>query len=68
LQPLGCGRGFLDVQKGKIDRHSSTASALSHRLGITITAQNLDWILESFDISTALLQGMRFRDIQKRAR
>ena len=29
-----CGRGFLDKQKENIDRHSSTASRLSHRLAV----------------------------------
>ena len=55
--PCGCGNGCrghphissivivavasLTCKKGETDKHSSTASALSHRLGVTITAQNL---------------------------
>ena len=37
-----CGRGFLDSQKSKIDRHSSTASIMSHRLGLSVAAQHLE--------------------------
>lgn len=46
-----CDRGILAVQKG--DELSSTALALPHRLGVTITSQNLERILESYDISKA---------------
>ena len=63
-----CGRGFLDTQKSKIDRHSSTASVLSHRLGLTLTAQQLQWIMEAFDVSTAFLQGLRFQEVAERAK
>eukprot|EP00959_Pyramimonas_sp_CCMP1952_P066503 1388380-Pyramimonas_sp.AAC.2 len=34
-----CGRGFMDVQKKGVHRHSQTASALSHRLAMTLGAQ-----------------------------
>jgi len=62
-----CGRGFLDIQKTRVDRHSSTASALSHRLGITLAAQ-YGFDVEGFDVSTAFLQGLRFTEIAKIAR
>ena len=50
-----CGRGFMDVQKKGVHRHSSTASALSHRLAMTLGAQHM-WDCEAFDVSTAFLQ------------
>ena len=62
-----CSRGFLDKQKGHINKHSSTASRLSHRLACTLGVQN-GLYLESFDISTAFLQGLRFDELQQKAR
>ena len=49
-----CGRGFLDIQKQHVDKHSSTTSVLSHRLGLTLAAQYY-WVVEGFDVSTAFL-------------
>ena len=62
-----CSRGFLDKQKTTIDKHSSTASRLSHRLALSMAVQ---WMLcvEAWDISTAFLQGLRFREAAVRAR
>ena len=62
-----CGRGFMDVQRKGVHRHSSTASALSHRLAITLGAQYF-WDCEAFDVSTAFLQGLRFQEIEARAK
>ena len=62
-----CGRGFMDSQRQSINRHSSTASALSHRLAMTLGAQ-AHWLCEAFDVSTAFLQGLRFQEIEARAR
>ena len=62
-----CGRGFLDVQRKDVNRHSSTASIISHRLAITYTAIN-HWTMEGFDVSTAFLRGLKFSEIHDRAR
>ena len=62
-----CGRGFLDKQRSHIDRHSSTASRLSHRLAVSL-ATTFRLEPEAFDISAAFLQGLRFSEIQARAR
>ena len=61
-----CGRGFLDRQKTCIDRHSSTASRLSHKL-LCSMAMQLDFKLEAWDISSAFLQGRKFSEISQRA-
>ncbi|CAK0865187.1 unnamed protein product [Prorocentrum cordatum] len=61
-----CGRGFLDRQKNSIDRHSSTASRLSHRMAVSLGVQH-DLVIESLDISTAFLQGLKFSEVVKRA-
>ena len=62
-----CGRGFLDRQEQDIDRHSSTASRLSHRLAVSL-AVLAGLTLEALDISAAFLQGLRFSEIAQRAR
>ena len=36
LRSRCCDRGFLDKQKHDVDRHSSTASRLSHRLAVSL--------------------------------
>ena len=62
-----CSRGFLDKQKLTVDRHSSTASRLSHGLAVSLgVTHGLE--MECFDISTAFLQGLRFSEIAQRAR
>ena len=63
-----CGRGFLDIQKKGVGRHSSTASMLSHRLAMTLAAQHPSWTVEAFDVKTAFLQGLRFSEIEKKAK
>jgi hypothetical protein len=61
-----CGRGYLDKQKHYIDRHSSTASRLSHRLAISQgILHNLKF--ETIDVTTAFLQGLKFSEIASRA-
>ena len=57
-----CCRGFLDPQKGLLAKSSSTATRLSQKLLVS-TAANKDWILESWDISSAFLQGISFSEI-----
>ena len=63
-----CGRGFLDKQKFDIQRHSSTASRLSQKLIISTAQCHEDFDLESWDISTAFLQGLTFDELRKRSR
>ena len=55
-------RGYLDKQRIEIDRHSSTASHLSHRLALSQAVQH-DLVIEAIDISTAFLQGLRFTEV-----
>ena len=55
------------MQRKSVDRHSSTASALSHRLAMTLGAQ-YHWSCMGFDVSTAFLQGLKFQEIETRAR
>ena len=62
-----CGRGFLDRQKSHIDRHSSTASRLSHKLALSQAIQH-NLSIEAFDIGTAFLQGLKFSEVAERAR
>ena len=62
-----CGRGFLDKQKLCIDRHSSTASRLSHRICCSLAVQ-FDLTIECFDITTAFLQGLKFSEVESKAR
>ena len=62
-----CGRGYLDKQKSVIDRHSSTASRLSHRVAVSLSMQFL-LTMECFDISTAFLQGLRFSEVAAASR
>lgn len=61
-----CGRGYLDKQKQSIDRHSSTASRLSHRMAISQAVQH-HLEIEALDISSAFLQGLKFSEITRRA-
>jgi len=61
-----CGRGFLDSQKSAVQRHSSTASRLSHKLACALGVQ-LGFTFETIDISGAFLQGLRFDELAKRA-
>ena len=49
-----CSRGFLDKQKASIDKLSSTASRLSHRLALSLAVQ-WELCIEAWDISTAFL-------------
>ena len=35
-----CGRGFLDKQKLEVNRHSTTASRMSQRIGVSMAVQN----------------------------
>ena len=57
-----CVRGFLDPQKSMLTKHSSTATRLSQKL-IVSNAVNRDFDMESWDISSAFLQGVSFENI-----
>ena len=72
-----CARGCFDRQKYFIERHSSTATRLSQRMVVSSALSNTlynptddpnDVTIESFDISTAFLQGMDYQALQKHAR
>ena len=72
-----CARGCFDRQKYFIERHSSTATRLSQRMVVSSALTNMlynptgdpnDVTIESFDISTAFLQGMDYQSLQKHAR
>ena len=62
-----CARGFLNRQKQSVENHSSIASRLSHRLACSLGIQH-DLDLEAYDISTAFFQGLRFQEMQQKAR
>ena len=57
-----CVRGFLDPQKSVLSKHSSTATRLSQKLLVSIAALN-SWDIESWDVSSAFLQGISFDEI-----
>ena len=73
-----CARGCFDKQKYTIDRHSSTATRLSQRMVVSLgmchgilyseTGDGTDISTESFDISTAFLQGLDYQELQRNAR
>ena len=63
-----CGRGFLDSQKHNVMRHSSTASRLSQRIISSLYATEQDMVMEVWDISTAFLRGLSYKELQDKAR
>jgi hypothetical protein len=63
-----CARGCFDSQKHLVSRTSSTATRLSQKLLMSRCANNSAWTCESWDVSTAFLQGISFDDIPKFAR
>eukprot|EP00959_Pyramimonas_sp_CCMP1952_P452829 9467234-Pyramimonas_sp.AAC.1 len=63
-----CGRGFLGNQKWAADRHSSTAARASQRMMASICQCEPDFELESWDISSAFLQGLRFKELAERSK
>ena len=75
-----CSRGCFDRQKYQIEKHSSTATRLSQRVVLSLgmcdgaldasfTNGPEDHIdTESLDISSAFLQGLEYRDLEKQAR
>ena len=63
-----CGRGFLDAQRHSVMRHSSTASRLSQRLVASFMATNDDYTMETWDISTAFLQGLKYSELKRHAK
>ena len=68
-----CSRGCFDKQKYAIERHSSTATRLSQRIVLSM-AQIEDSPaddpvdIESWDISSAFLQGFKYSDLMQMAR
>ena len=62
-----CTRGFLDRQKKYLNEHSSIASRFSHRLACSLGVQNC-LELNSFDIKTAFLQGLKYSELGKKAK
>ena len=48
-------------------RHSSTASRLSQRLVASFMATSEDFEMETWDISTAFLQGLKYSELKKHA-
>ena len=60
-----CGRGFLDKQRFDVQKHSNTASRLSQRLLCSLAVQH-DLEIESWDIATAFLQCLNFKDLYKK--
>ena len=62
-----CARGFLDKQELDILRHPSTASRLSHNIACSLSV-GYGWDVEAWDISTAFPQGLKFSEVQKKAR
>ena len=59
-----CIRGFADPQKNDVFKSSSTATRLSQKL-ILSQASIHEWPCESWDVSTAFLQGLKFSDVSK---
>ena len=43
------------MQEGEIDKHSSTASALSHRLEVTTTAQTVDFRRSLYNMDSLMV-------------
>ena len=62
-----CARGFLDPQKAMLSKHSSTATRLSQKLLVSLAALH-DWEIESWDVSSAFLQGISFEEITRVAK
>ena len=60
-----CGRGFLDQQKHEIQRRSSTASRLNQKLIVNTSQTHPGVALESWDMSTACLQGLSFAALKR---
>ena len=72
-----CARGCFDRQKHVIEKHSSTATRLSQRMVISLglcddiiySPSQSDVVdTESFDISTAFLQGLDFTKLREQSR
>ena len=59
-----CGRGFSDSQKNSVMRHSSTASRLSQRIVGPLMATEEEMVMETWDISTAFLQGLKYEELK----
>ena len=62
-----CVRGFLDPQKAMLSKHSSTATRLSQKLLVSVAALH-SWEIESWDVSSAFLQGISFEEITRVAK
>ena len=58
-----CARGFLDSQNQEITTRATTASRLSQRLLVALSAI-FGFELETWDISGAFLKGFPFDEVQ----
>ena len=63
-----CGRRFLDNPKWAVDRHAFTAARVSQRMIASICQCERDFEAESWDISSAFLQGLQFSELSERSR
>ena len=68
-----CSRGCFDKQKYTIERHSSTTTRLSQRIVLSMgqiedSGKDDPIGTESWDISSAFLQGLKYSDLMKTAR
>lgn len=57
-----CCRGFLDHQRHLLPTKSSTASRLTHRIFVSLSAL-LDFEIESWDVGGAFLKGLAFTQL-----
>ena len=62
-----CCRGFLDPQKALLSKHSTTATRLSQKILVS-DAAIYGWPMESWDVSSAFLQGFNFKHIEEACR
>lgn len=59
-----CARGCFDEQKSELATRSTTATRLSQRMVLSISARK-NYEVESLDIAGAFLKGFTFDDIKK---
>ena len=58
-----CIRGFLDPQRHLVSTRSTTASRLSQRLVLSISAL-MGFTIESWDVGVAFLKGFSFKQLE----
>ena len=59
-----CIRGFLDPQKSFVSTRSTTATRLSQRLLLSLSAL-MGWSIESWDVGVAFLKGFSFKQMEE---